>query len=161
MQKFRLCIHALLLCACIFLSLHCENTFLPVDSSKKIDYLQGNTKARVILNVLDFHSFAPISGAMVTISGFDSAKTDSEGNVTFDSVQTGSYIITCSRSGFETVSNSFSLTIDSNSNTVPVVNQSTDVIAMAKKGVTVRGNLYFRNDGEARLYWKRASFLGL
>lgn len=148
MRKFRLYAHALLLSACVFLCLHCENTFLPVDSSKKIDYLQGNTKAAVTLKVLDKHSSTPVSGVMVTISGFDSAKTDSKGTVVFDSVQTGSYLIICSKAGFESIQKNLTLSVDQHSNTVPVVNQSTEVIAMAKKGVTVRGNLYFNNDSK-------------
>ena len=106
MRKYRLSTFALIIGVCVFFSLRCERTILPVvdsseqvidsnekiesnetiDSHQKIDYLQGNTVARVIIKVFNNHSLAPISGAMVTMVGVDSAKSDSTGAVVFDSV---------------------------------------------------------------------------
>ena len=119
MRKVRVCTYALLACVCFFLNLNCERTLLPVDSSKKIDYEQADTKARVTLKVFDLHSNAPISGAQVNIIGVDSALTDSKGTVIFDSIKPGDYIITCSKAGFEEIYDQMSLTLDPNSNTVP------------------------------------------
>ena len=101
MLRYRCYTYALIIGVCVFLSLRCERTFLPVDSSEKIDYLQGNTKARVIIKLLDRHTFAPLSKAMVTIVGIDSVKSDSTGTAVFDSISIGSYLITCAKSGFE------------------------------------------------------------
>ncbi|MBN1756789.1 MAG: carboxypeptidase regulatory-like domain-containing protein [Chitinispirillaceae bacterium] len=148
MRKYRLYMYALFFGIGVFFYLQCESTYLPVDSGKKIDYLQGNTVARVVLKVLDYHSSAPLSGAMVKILGLDSAKTDSAGTVTFDSVKTGAYLITCTKKGFAGITDQVSLSIDSNSNTVPVVSQSTDLLFMAKSGVAVKGNLYFENENK-------------
>lgn len=146
MRKVRACTYALLACVCFFLNLNCERTLLPVDSSKKIDYEQADTKAKVILKVFDTHSMAPISGAIVNIIGVDSSLTDSKGTVIFDSIKPGDYIITCSKAGFEEIYDQLSLTLDSNSNTVPIVNQSSDGYFMAKKGVAVKGNIYNQKD---------------
>jgi hypothetical protein len=146
MRKVRVCTYALLACVCFFLNLNCERTLLPVDSNKKIDYEQADTKARVTLKVFDLHSNAPISGAQVNIIGVDSALTDSKGTVIFDSIKPGDYIITCSKAGFEEIYDQMSLTLDPNSNTVPIVNQSSDGYLMAKKGVVVRGNIYYEKD---------------
>ncbi len=140
--------YALLACVCFFLNLNCERTLLPVDSSKKIDYEQADTKARVILKVFDQHTMAPISGATVSIIGVDSSFTDTKGTVIFDSIKPGDYIITCSKAGFEEIYDQLSLTLDSNSNTVPIVNQSSNGYFMAKKGAAVRGNIYYGKDGK-------------
>lgn len=146
MRNFQAYTYALLACVCFFLNLNCERILLPVDSSKKIDYEQADTKARVILKVFDIHSMAPVSGATVSIIGVDSSLTDSKGTVIFDSIKPGDYIITCSKTGFEEIYDQLSLTLDSNSNTVPIVNQSSDGYLMAKKGVSVRGNIYYEKD---------------
>jgi len=143
MRKVRIFTYALLAYVCFFLNLNCERTLLPVDSSKKIDYEQADTKARVTLKVFDMYSMAPISGAMLNIIGVDSSLTDSKGTVIFDSIKPGNYIITCSKAGFEEIYDQLSLTLDSNSNTVPIVNQSSNGYFLAKKGVTVRGNIYY------------------
>lgn len=150
MRMNRFVTYVLTIGVCVFTALQCDRTLLPVDSSDKIDYLQGNTDAQVIIKLLDRHSYAPVSGAMVAIVGVDSAKTDSTGTVIFDSVKTGTYLVACSKSGYEGTSGSFDLSIDENSNTVPVVSQSTDVFYLAKKGAAVKGNLYFKN--ESKLY---------
>jgi hypothetical protein len=144
--SFRTC--ALLFSAGLFILLQCEKTYLPVDSSGKINYLQGNTTARIILQLLDRHTYDPLSGVAVTIIGGDSGTADSTGIVIFDSVKVGSYLVTCRKSGFESTINNFDLTIDSNSNTVPVVNQSTTILYMAKKGAAVKGNVYLEKDGK-------------
>ena len=166
MRKYRFCTYAVIIGICVFLSLRCDRTILPVidsseqvidsneriestetiESKETIDYLQGNTIAQVIIKVFDNHSLAPISGAMVTMVGVDSAKSDSTGAVVFDSVKTGNYMLSCTRNGFESSMDNVSLAVDSNSNTVPVVNQSTNAIFMARKGAVVRGNLYYKNE---------------
>jgi len=150
MRKYQFLRYAVLIAVCVCSGLQCERTILPVDSSEKIDYLQGNTDARVIIKLLDRHSYSTLSGAMVTIVGVDSVKTDSTGTAVFDSVRAGSYLVACSKSGFESTQDNFILSIDANSNTVPVISQSTDVLYMAKKGAVVRGSLYFKN--ESKLY---------
>lgn len=167
MRKYRLSMFALLLGVCVFFGLQCDRTILPVvDSSDQninsdetiesnetitshqtIDYLQGNTVTRVIIKILDNHSMAPISGAMITVVGIDSAMSDSTGTVFFDSMKTGSYMLVCARNGFESSMDNLSLSIDSNSNTVPVVNQSTDVVFLARNGAAIKGNLYYEDDG--------------
>ena len=146
MRKYRLSTCALLFGVYVFFNLQCEKTYLPVDSSAKIDYLQGNTEARVIIKVFDNHSYAPLSGAMVTIVGVDSTESDMTGTAVFDSVKVGSYLIACRKDGFESAIDQFVLTVDSNSNTVPVVNQSTDIMSLARKGAAIRGSLYYRKD---------------
>jgi hypothetical protein len=148
MRKYSFRTYALLMSVCLFILLQCEKTYLPVDSSGKINYLQGNTAARIILQLLDRHTFDPLPSVMVTIIGGDSGMTDSTGIVIFDSIRVGSYLVTCHKSGFESTINNFELTIDSNSNTVPVVNQSTNILYMAKKGVSVKGNVYYEKDGK-------------
>lgn len=144
MRKVRACTYALLACVCFFLNLNCERTLLPVDSNKKIDYEQADTKARVTLKVFDMHSMAPISGAKISITGVDSSLTDSKGTVIFNSIKPGDYIITCSKAGFEEIYDQLSITLDSNSNTVPIVNQSSNGYLLAKKGAAVRGNIYYK-----------------
>ncbi|MBN1308284.1 MAG: carboxypeptidase regulatory-like domain-containing protein [Chitinispirillaceae bacterium] len=170
MRKYRLSTFALILGVCVFFSLRCDRTILPVvdsseqvidsnekiesnettDNLQKIDYLQGNTVARVIIKVFDNHSAAPISGAWVTMVGVDSAKSDSTGTVVFDSVKTGNYMLSCTRNGFESIMDNVRLAVDSNSNTVPVVSQSTSALFMARRGAAVKGNLYYKN--ENRIY---------
>ncbi len=147
MRKVRACTYALLACVCFFLNLTCERTILPVDSSKKIDYEQADTKAKVTLTVVDMHTKAPIPGAKVSITGIDSSLTDSKGTVIFDSIKPGDYIITCSKTGFEEIYGQLNLTLDPNSNTVPIVNQSSIRYLMAKKGAAVKGNIFYeKND---------------
>lgn len=146
MRKPLFSIFTLLLGLCILPLLNCERTILPVDSSQKIDYLQGNTTARVILKLFDLYSNSPLSGVKVVVAGVDSAKTDSAGTVVFDSVMAGNYLVNCSKSGFESSQELLKLSIDSNSTTVPIVNQSTGVFYMARRGVTLSGNLYFEKE---------------
>lgn len=148
MRKIRAYTYALLACVCFLLNLNCERTLLPVDSSKKIDYEQALTEAKVILKVFDIHSMAPVSDATVSIIGVDSSLTDSKGTVVFDSIKPGDYIITCSKAGFEEIYDQLSLTIDPNSNTVPIVNQSNDEFFLAKKGAAVRGNIFYEKEGK-------------
>lgn len=148
MRKLRAYKYALMIGACVFFTLNCERTILPVDSSKKIDYEQGNTKASVTIKLFDSYSMAPISGAKVSINDADSSLTDSNGSVVFDSLKVGTYLVSCSKIGFESIYDELSLTIDSNSNTVPIVNQSTDFYLMAKKGAVVKGNVYYENDNK-------------
>ena len=151
MRKPLLSIFSLLLGLCVLPHLNCERTILPVDSSQKIDYLQGNTTARVILKLFDLYSNIPLSGVKVVVAGVDSAKTDSSGTVVFDSVKAGNYLVNCSKNGFESSQELLTLSIDSNSSTVPVVNQSTGIFYMARKGVTLSGNLYFKKENTVSL----------
>jgi|GEM_PF-2445049 len=145
MQKFRFNALALTAVAVALFGIGCEKTILPVDSSEKIDYLQGNTEARVIIKLFDVYNSATLAGVKVKIVGLDSAVSDSSGAVFFDSVKAGTYMVICSKSGYESSYDGLSLTLDSNSNTVPVLSQSTDAIYMARRGVAVRGNLYYTN----------------
>lgn len=145
MQKFRLNALALTAVAIALFSIGCEKTILPVDSSEKIDYLQGNTEARVIIKLFDIYTSAPLAGVKVSIVGVDSAVSDSSGAVFFDSMKAGSYMVACSKSGYESSYDGLNLTLDSNSNTVPVLSQSTDAMYMARRGAAIRGNLYYKN----------------
>ena len=89
MRKLRAYSYALLIGTFIFMNLKCERTLLPVDSSKKIDYEQGNIEARVVIKLFDSHSMAPLADAMVNIDGVGSSLTDSKGMVIFDSIRAG------------------------------------------------------------------------
>ncbi|HEX3019945.1 MAG TPA: carboxypeptidase-like regulatory domain-containing protein [Chitinispirillaceae bacterium] len=148
MRKFRAYTYALMIGAFVFFNLNCEKTLLPVDSSKKIEYEQGSTEASVIIKLFDNHSMTPIAGATVSIIGVDSSVSDSKGMVIFDSIKVGDYLVSCSKTGYESIYDELSLTIDSNSNTVPIVNQSSDHYFLAKKGAAVKGNIYYQKDGK-------------
>lgn len=151
MQKYRIQAFSLLLGITLFFNLQCERTLIPVDESEKVEYVQGNIATRVIMTVLDRHTSEPLADAMVNIIGLNSAKTNSSGIVAFDSVVAGAYLVSCTKSGYEGTYDQFSLSLDSNSNTVPVLNQSIDVFFMSKKGVTVRGNLYYKDESRHQL----------
>lgn len=148
MRKFQVYTYALMIGTLAFLNLKCERMLLPVDSSKKIDYMQGNTEANVVIRLFDNYTKAPIPGTKVSIIGVDTLLSDTTGAVFFDSIKVGTYIVNCSKNGFESIYDELKLTIDSNSNTVPIVNQSSDFYYMAKKGAVVRGNLFYQKDGK-------------
>ncbi len=124
----------------------CETTYIPVDSSGEIDYIQGTTHGTVILKILDAHLNTPIKNARITIAGGDSALSDSSGTVTFDSVKVGTYIVYGSRQGFESIVTGLEISIDENSNTVPVVKQSADMLYMSEKGVALNGTVYYQKE---------------
>ena len=151
MRKYISCVYAVIISVFVLFNFNCEKVLLPVDSDDHIEYLQGNTNARVILKVLDNYTMSPIAGVKISIVGVDSSVCNSNGIVIFDSIKVGSYLVSCDKDGYENTLQNFNLVIDSNSNTVPVVSQSTDVLFMARKGVTVRGNLYYEKDEQKYL----------
>lgn len=151
MRKYISCVYAVIISVFVLFNFNCEKVLLPVDSDDHIEYLQGNTNARVILKVLDNYTMSPIAGVKISIVGVDSSVCNSNGIVIFDSIKVGSYLVSCDKDGYENTLQNFNLVIDSNSNTVPVVCQSTDVLFMARKGVTVRGNIYYEQDEQKYL----------
>jgi hypothetical protein len=146
MRNTRCISYGIAVCVCALAALRCEKTYLPVESSGKINYLQGNTTADIVLQFLDRHSFAPLPDVRVAIVGGDSATSDKTGIVVFDSLPVGEYLITCHKPGFQSAVDNVSLSVDSNSNTVPIVNQSTTLMYMARTGAAIKGNVYYRKD---------------
>lgn len=125
----------------ILLGLHCSPT-----NSKEIEFTQGNTKATVIVHILDAHTNAPIKDVLVKIAGYDSAQTDSTGLAVIKNIVPGSFILFCMKTGYESIASLFEVAIDSNSTTVPIVKQSAERFYLAHQGVTIQGNVYYEDE---------------
>lgn len=125
--------------------INCETTYIPLDNIEGIEYIQGNTMGTVILQIFDSHSNTPLDSALVEIIGGDSVISDPSGTVLFDSVAVGNYIVYCRKGGYEPIAFNLEITIDENSNTVPVFKQSADMLFLAKMGVSINGSIYYEN----------------
>src|SRR5690554_4159002 len=101
MSKYISCVYAVIISVFVLFNFNCEKVLLPVDSDDHIEYLQGNTNARVILKVLDNYTMSPIAGVKISIVGVDSSVCNSNGIVIFDSIKVGSYLVGCEKNGNE------------------------------------------------------------
>lgn len=129
----------------------CETTYVPSSSSGDIEYPQGTTLAKVVLQIFDSHSNGILSGVKVTIIGKDSLESDATGIVTFPSVPVGTYLVSCKKTGYQPIISPLQISIDPNSTVVPIVNQSTSMLFMPKQGVALRGMIYYEEANVKRL----------
>ncbi len=140
----------------LFLVAGCQNDN-PVSTSQDLTYAQGSSKANVLLQVRDGRSMVALSNAEVEILGLESAVSDSTGKVEFKDVPVGSYLISVGRSEYEPIVSEFELSLDDGSAEIPVARQSADFILLSKRGITVKGNVFFRPDDDTRSYAENAT----
>lgn len=124
----------------------CETTYVPSGDSGQIEYIQGNTIGKVVLQLFDSHTLSMLDNVLVKIIGEDSVYTNSFGTAIFDSVRVGTYIVICTKSGYQSVISELVLGIDSNSNTVPVVQQSADILYLPRKGASISGTFLYQQN---------------
>lgn len=115
------------------------------DNTVVNSFEDAKCKGKITLSVMDGDANTPVAGASVR-SQYSSAteKTDSSGYVVFDNNDIGGYIFEVSKSGYATVRSYVSVE-ETGANDVSRVPDVVQTIPMYKAGVTVSGNVYYRD----------------
>lgn len=115
------------------------------DNTVVNSFEEAKCKGKITLSVMDGDANTPVAGASVR-SQYSAAteKTDSSGYVVFDNNDIGGYIFEVSKSGYATVRSYVSVE-ETGANDVSRVPDVVQTIPMYKAGVTVSGNVYYRD----------------
>jgi hypothetical protein len=125
---------------------YCSKTDNPVSGTQKIEYPQGGSTAAAFIKVLDARSGTPLNNIKISIEGVQSCSTKVNGIAHFNDLHIGDYLLTAFGAEYETVTSRVTIHADSSNSTVPLALQTTVELRMFRKGIVIRGQLYYQKD---------------
>ncbi len=107
----------------------------------------GNEEAKgnIILEVVDSYTQMPLADANISIVGGPSGKTSATGEINFENVKTGSYLLHANKNGYEGFEINLSPAVMGEQSPLPITLSTT--IALNKSGASIKSRLFIKSLG--------------